>query len=69
MIVIDNKLGARILNLAEKNHTTFMDQLELMVEIFECMPIQRYYYLPGPAEKHTRIPVYEVYQPVIQRRE
>jgi len=67
MIVIDNKLGARIRDLAEKNHKTFMDQLELMVETFELMPIQKISYLPGPAENHAQIPVIEVSEPVIQR--
>jgi len=66
MIVIDNKLGARIRTLAEKNHKTFMDQLELMVETFEIMPIQKVSYLPGPVGGH-QIPVVEVSEPVIQR--
>jgi hypothetical protein len=37
MMVIDNKLGFRIKALAEKNHKTFNEQLELMIETFEVM--------------------------------
>jgi len=66
MIVIDNKLGLRVRDLAEKNHRTFNEQLELMVETFEIMPIQKVSLLPGPIGKQ-KVPVIEVSEPVIQR--
>ncbi len=68
MIVIDNKLGLRINTLAAQNHRTFNQQLELMVETFEIMPIQKISMLPGPAG-HTNVPVVQVSEPVVQRGE
>ncbi len=66
MIIIDNKLGARIKQLAEKNKRSFNEQLALMVETFEVMPIQKVSMLPGPGGHHD-VPVVEVSEPVVQR--
>ena len=66
MVVIDNKLAARIKDLAEKNKRTFDKQLELMIETFEIMAIQKVFFLPHKPGCHS-VPVVEVSEPVIQR--
>jgi hypothetical protein len=68
MVVIDNKLAARISTLAMENNKTFDQQLELMIETFEIMPIQFFSYLPSPIGGH-QVPVIEVSGQVIQRGE
>jgi len=65
-VVIDNKLAGRIKVLSVKNRKTFNEQLELMIETFEIMAIQKASFLPGP-DGHQRVPVIEVSEPVIQR--
>ena len=65
MVVIDNKLAFRIKDLANKNHKTFTEQLELMVETFETMNIHKVSYLPAEPGCHS-VPVVEVYGPIIQ---
>jgi len=65
MVVIDNKLASRISTLSQKNKKTFNQQLELMIETFEIMDIQKLSYLPYPSGGH-QVPVVEVYGPVIQ---
>jgi hypothetical protein len=53
MVVIDNKLACRIRALADKNHKTFNQQLEVMVEAFEIMSIQRVSVLPSTPGCHS----------------
>lgn len=67
MVVIDNKLAARIRVLAEESKMTFNEQLELMVETFEIMPIRKVSYLSSPIGGH-QVPVVEVSGDVIQGR-
>jgi hypothetical protein len=59
MVVIDNKLACRIKVLADKNHKSFNQQLEAMVETFEVMSIHRVFNLPGGEGCHS-VPVIEV---------
>jgi hypothetical protein len=67
MVVIDNKLAWRIRVLADKNHQTFNQQLELIVEAFEIMNIERVSILPDGPGCHV-IPLVEVSGQVIQAR-
>ena len=64
MVVIDNKLAYRISTLAHKNNKTFSQQLEIMIETFEIMAIQRVTILPSEPGCHS-VPVIEVSGPVI----
>jgi hypothetical protein len=66
MVVIENKLARRIRDLADKNHKSFNQQLELMVETFEIMTIQKLSYLPRPIGGH-QVPMVEVAGQLIQR--
>jgi len=60
-------LRKRIQVLADRYHRSWIDQMLIMVSIFEIMDIQKVFYLPGPAGA-AKIPVIEVYGQVIERR-
>jgi hypothetical protein len=64
-IVIVNTLAYRIKDLADKNHRTFNEQLELMIETFETMNIKKLSYLPRIPGCHS-VPVVEISGAVIQ---
>lgn len=66
IVIIQGEVAQRIQGLALKHNRSVDEQVELMVETFETMDIQRVSFLPSPKGGHS-VPVVEVSQPVIQK--